>query len=100
MGDAILALALATALDVQTSCLALKHVERAYESNRFLPRNCVGIAAAKGGITTGVSLTLWQVGKTHRKTAIWSAVAATAVSGVAVYYNIRTIRNSGRTPSR
>lgn len=95
MGDSLLALALATALDVHTSCLALKYVERSYEANRFLPRNCVGIAAVKGGITTGVSLTLWQVGKTHKKTAIWSAVAATAVSGYAVYHNIRILKEKG-----
>jgi len=91
MSASILAFALAQALDVQTSCLAIHH-RNAYEANQFLPRSCVGIAAVKSGVAVGGSIAFWQVGKTHPRLSKWLAISATAVTGVAVAYNFKVLR--------
>jgi len=98
MSTSILAFALAQALDVQTSCLAIHH-RNAYEMNRLLPRSCTGIAIVKGGVAVGGSLAFWQLGKEKPRLAKWLAITATAATGVAVAYNFRTLRQddpSGR----
>jgi hypothetical protein len=91
LNASILAFALAQALDVQTSCLAMHHRD-AYEVNRFLPRSCAGIAAVKGGVAVGGSLAFWQLGKQHPRLAKWLAIGATAATGAAVAYNFKILR--------
>ena len=96
MTTSILAFALAQALDVQTSCLAIHH-RNAYEMNRLLPKSCMGIAAAKSGVAIGGSIAFWQLGKEKPRLAKWLAITATAATGVAIAYNFRTLR--GDDPS-
>jgi hypothetical protein len=91
MKEAIVAFALAQALDVQTTCLAIHH-RNAYEANRLLPKSCEGIAIAKSGVALGGAIAFWQLGQEKPRIAKWLAITATAATGVAVAYNLKTLR--------
>jgi hypothetical protein len=95
MSASILAFALAQALDVQTTCLAIHH-RNAYEVNQFLPRSCTGIAVVKSGVAVGGSIAFWQVGKSHPRLSKWLAIGATAATGAAIAYNFKTLREDSR----
>lgn len=93
MTATLLAFALAQALDVASTCAALR---TGREANPFLPSSCGRIAVVKSGVTVGASVALWSMRKEHPKLATWLAISATAVTGAAAVHNARAARRPSR----
>lgn len=95
MSHLLLAYVLASALDVETTCLALSH--GGYERNILAPQTCGRMVLVRSGITAGATVGLWSAAKTHPTAARWVTVGLIGVTSVVVAQNMRVLHHLGRS---
>ena len=87
MKTALIALAIARALDAGTTCAALHR--GAVEGNPILPSNCPAAIAIQAGTAAGQDFGLGKLAKRHPKAAQIIAWCTVSMEGFAAWHNAR-----------